>query len=272
MKSLQKYTAVLLDGDGVLWKSNQPLPGINPFFDFLEDQGINWALLTNNNTRTVQEYITKLNEFGIPADKNSVYTSSTVTADYLLERFGKGAHLHVVGMDGLITTLKEAGFNLTHGEQTPDNSAVAVVAGMDRQITHEKIKIAMRLILEGAAFIATNTDGSFPTPEGINPGTGMVIGALQATSGVEPFVAGKPHPAIFNTALKTFKALPEHTLMVGDRLETDILGATALGIYSVAVLTGVTTREEIKRSEIKPDLICKDISALHQTLLEVYGS
>ena len=267
---LKKYKTILLDGDGVLWKSEDPIPGINSFFDFLIDNGISWALLTNNNTRTAQDYINKLNKFGIPADKTSVYTSSTVTAAYLLEKFGPGAQLHAVGMDGLITTLIETGFNLTHGEQIPESPVAAVVAGMDRQINHQKIKIAMRLILGGAAFIATNTDGSFPTPEGINPGTGMVIGALQATSGVAPYVAGKPHPAIFQTALKAFNAHPSETLMVGDRLETDIKGASSLGIPTAAVLTGVTSREDISQNEIKPDFIFEDISALHQALNEVY--
>jgi len=130
----------------------------------------------------------------------------------------------------------------------------------------------MRLILGGAAFIATNTDGSFPTPEGINPGTGMVIGALQATTGVEPFIAGKPHPAIFNTALKTLGVRPEDSLMVGDRLETDIVGASAIGIQTAVVLTGITSREEISQSNIKPDFIFEDITELHQSLFEVYQS
>jgi 4-nitrophenyl phosphatase len=146
------------------------------------------------------------------------------------------------------------------------------VAGMDRAINHEKIKIAMRLILEGADFVATNTDGSYPTPEGINPGTGMVIGALQFTSGVKPYIAGKPYPAIFQTALKTLGVSLEKALMVGDRLETDILGANQLGIQTAAVLTGVTSRKEIAYKDIKPDLVFEDISALHQALKEVYDS
>lgn len=268
--TLKKYAAILLDGDGVLWKSNDPIPGINPFFEFLSTNQVHWALLTNNNTRTAGDYIEKLNRFGIPAGNNSVFTSSTVTADYLLEKYGPGTHLHVVGMDGLIRTLQEAGFMITHGEQQPRNSVAAVVAGMDREINHEKIKIAMRLILAGADFVATNTDGSFPTPEGINPGTGMVIGALQFTSGVEPYIAGKPYPAIFNTSLQALGADASDVLMVGDRLETDILGANQLGIQTAAVLTGVTSREEIAQKDIKPDFIFEDIRALQQALSEVY--
>ncbi len=267
---LKKYTAVLLDGDGVLWKSDDPIPGIKPFFEFLHDQGIHWALLTNNNTRTVQHYQEKLMGFGIPAESNSVFTSSTVTAQYLLDKYGPNAPLHVVGMEGLVNTLKEAGFKISVGERAPAGRVAAVVAGMDRAINHEKIKIAMRLILEGADFVATNTDGSYPTPEGINPGTGMVIGALQFASGVKPYIAGKPYPAIFQTALKTLGAVPEQALMIGDRLETDILGANRMGIQSAALLTGVTSREEIAQKDIKPDFIFEDIRDLHQALREVY--
>ncbi len=269
---LQKYKTILLDGDGVLWRSNQPIPGIKPFFDLLNDLGVRWALLTNNNTRTAQDYIDKLENFGIPTDPSSVFTSSTVTADYLLENYGQDAILHVVGMDGLTRTLKDAGFQFTTGEEIPENSVTAVVAGMDREINLQKITIAMRLIMDGADFIATNTDGSFPTPDGINPGTGTVIGALQFASGTEPYVVGKPQPAIFQTALKVLGSKIENTLMVGDRLNTDILGANKLGIQTAAVLTGVTSRDEINQSVIKPDFIFEDIRSLHLALEEVYGS
>lgn len=268
---LRKYKAVLLDGDGVLWKSDQPIPGILNFFNFLNEQNVKWALLTNNNTRTAQSYIDKLGKFGIEADHQSVFTSSTVTADYLLNKYGPDVFLHVIGMDGLTDTLKAAGFNFSHGEEIPTHPVSAVVSGMDREINLAKITVAMRLILDGADFIATNTDGSFPTPEGINPGTGTVIGALHYASGTAPFVVGKPQSAIFETALRSLGASPEDTLMVGDRLDTDILGANRLGIDSAAVLTGVTSREEIKNHEIQPDFIFEDIQSLGQALKEVYS-
>jgi len=269
--SFATKTTILLDGDGVLWKADTPIPGIKAFFEFLVQKKINFALITNNNTRTAQNYVDKLHKFGIEADLSQVFTSSTATAAYLLDHFGEGAPLHVVGMDGLISTLQEAGFKLSIGETQPNHEVLAVVAGMDRQINHQKIKIAMRLIMNGAEFIATNTDGSFPTPEGINPGTGMVIGALQATTDVEPLVIGKPQTAIFETALRRFDEIPQNAVMVGDRLETDILGASRLGIETVAVLTGVTSREEISRSEIKPDHIFEDISRFHQRLIKDFA-
>ncbi len=262
---------ILLDGDGVLWRAEVPIPGIQAFFEYLEGKGLNWALLTNNNTRTVQNYVDKLVRFGVRADPSRVFTSSSATAAYLMEKYGPEAHFHVVGMDGLIVTLQDAGFTVYVGEEMPPAPVAAVVAGMDRQLTHDKVKVALRLILNGADFVATNTDGSFVTPDGFNPGTGMVIGALQATSGVAPVVIGKPQAAIFETAMKRFKTIPAHTLMVGDRLNTDILGANQLGIATAAVLTGVTSREEIAESEVKPDLVYTDIAEFHQALKDAIG-
>lgn len=263
MLKLEKIQTILLDGDGVLWKSTDPIPGIQEFIQFLEQNKIQWALLTNNNTHTVKTYVNKLAGFGIQIDPARIFTSSTVTAEHIKKKFGPGAPIYVVGMNGLLDTLAEAGLTVFTGETPPPTEVVAVAAGMDREITHEKIKIAMRLILNGAEFIATNTDGSFPTPEGLNPGTGMVIGAIQATTGVKPTVIGKPKEAIFLSALQFFNTLPESTLMVGDRLETDILGALRLGIQTAAVLSGVTSRAQIAQSNIKPDLVYEDIADLH---------
>ncbi|HDD62671.1 MAG: haloacid dehalogenase [Chloroflexota bacterium] len=267
---LKKYKAILFDGDGVLWKSDHPLNGIIPLFDFLAKKEIHWALLTNNNSHTIQHYLDKFAGMGIQIQPGSVFTSATVTAAYLLDQYGPGASLHVVGSKGLIYTLDQAGFSLSHGEDEPQGTIAAVVAGMDLEINYQKIKIAMRLILNGAAFIATNTDGSYPTSEGINPATGMVIGALQVSSGVTPYVVGKPHKAIFEAALDELGVKPEEALMVGDRLDTDILGANQYGVHSAAVLTGISSRETIEESTIKPSFVFENITTLLQALAKVY--
>jgi len=267
---LKKYKAILFDGDGVLWKSNQPLKGIVPLFEFLAEKEVLWALLTNNNSHPVQHYLDKCARMGIHVQPESVFTSATVTTTYLLDQYGSGASLHVVGSNGLIDILQQAGFNISYGEIEPQGKIAAVVAGLDLDINYQKIKIAMRLILNGAAFVATNTDGTYPTTEGINPATGMVIGALQASSGVIPYVVGKPHKAIFEAALNELGAKPVETLMVGDRLDTDILGANQSGIQSAAVLTGISSRKTIEKSTIKPNFVFENITTLHQALAEVY--
>jgi len=261
-----KVKTVFLDGDGVLWRAQTPMPGLNEFFDTLEEQGKNWALLTNNNTNSVQTYVEKLTNFGVKTKLEQVFSSITASVDYLLEQYGAGAPIHVVGMEPMVLAIQQAGFKVSTGEVMPDHKVVAVMAGMDRAITHEKIKIAMRLILGGADFIATNIDSSFPTEAGLNPGTGMVIGALHYTTEIAPLVIGKPEKAIYESALKKMKADRESTIMIGDRLTTDILGAQRVGITAVAVLTGVTDRELLTTSEIKPDFVFEDISEITKAM------
>jgi 4-nitrophenyl phosphatase len=261
----------LIDGDGVLWRGDRAIPGLDHFFDVIKSRGISWALLTNNNTRTVGEYLAKLAGFGIEAEAGQIFSSSTATADYLRRKYGPGAPVHAVGMSGVVETLKDAGFLVSTGEEMPDHDVVAVAAGMDRKITYDKAKVAMRLILGGAEFVATNTDGTYPTPDGLSPGTGMVIGALKGTTAVEPTVIGKPEAAIFESALDALSADKETTAMVGDRLGTDILGAQRLGIPTIGVLTGVTTPEQMAASPIQPDLIFESIAELAEALAAAIG-
>jgi 4-nitrophenyl phosphatase len=257
---------LLIDGDGVLWRGERALPGLLRFYDILQLRGIRWALLTNNNTRTVSQYLEKLAGLGIEAEANQVYSSSTATADYLSKKYGPGTPVHVVGTRGVIETLSAAGFLVSTGEEMPDHAVTAVVAGMDREFNYAKAEVATRLILGGAEYVATNTDGTYPTPEGLSPGTGWVIGALQGATGVTPTVIGKPEAAIFITALEAMGADKATTAMIGDRLGTDILGAQRVGIPTIGVLTGVTTPEEMASSAIQPDVVYQGIAELAEEL------
>ena len=264
--NLSKLKTLLIDGDGVLWRADEAMPGFLRFFAVLNEREIEWALLTNNNTRTVDAYVKKLAGFGVAVPEDRIFTSSTVTAAYLAEKYGHGAAVHAVGMSGLLDTLGEAGFQVSTGEQMPDHEVVAVAAGMDRGLNVDKVKVAMRLILAGAEFVATNTDGSFPTADGLSPGTGMVIGALQATSGVAPTVMGKPERAIYDVSMRAMQADPQTTAMLGDRLNTDILGAQRVGIGTIGVLSGVMTQEELEGSEVVPDVVFAGIEELAEEL------
>jgi 4-nitrophenyl phosphatase len=257
---------LLVDGDGVIWRTTDLIPGALRLFDILRRRGIRWALVSNNNTHTVASFIQKLSGLGISADAGMIFSSSTATADYLLRQYGPGAPVHAVGMEGVVKTLEDAGFLVSHGEKTPSYPVVAVVAGMDRAITHEKIKTAMRLIMGGAAFIATNLDPNYPAPDGLNPGTGMVIGALQAVTGVTPVVIGKPERYVFDSAIRGLGADPATTVMLGDRLDTDILGAQRAGIRTIAVLTGIVTRDELATSPIQPDSVYESVAELADAL------
>ena len=263
---LERIETFLIDGDGVLWRGDRAVPGLDRFFEIVRARGMRWALLTNNNTRTVSEYLAKLAGLGIEADAGQIFSSSTTTADYLKKKYGAGAAVHAVGMSGVIDTLQDAGFVVSFGEEMPDHDVVAVAAGMDRGLTVHKVKVAARLILSGAEFVATNTDGTYPTPDGLSPGTGMVIGALQGTTGIEPTVIGKPETAIYEAALEALSADKATTAMIGDRMETDILGAQRLGIPTIGVLSGVTTREQMAVSDIQPDIVFDSIAELAEAM------
>jgi HAD superfamily hydrolase (TIGR01450 family) len=242
------------------------LPGLHRFFDVLALRGIRWALLTNNNTRTVGQYLAKLARLGIDADASQIFSSSTVTAEYLKRRYGPGEPVYAVGMSGVIDTLKDAGFLVSTGEQMPAHPVTAVVAGMDHDFNYAKAEVATRLILGGAEFVATNTDGTYPTPDGLSPGTGWVIGALIGATGVTPTVIGKPQRTIFEAALEALQADKSTAAMIGDRLDTDILGARQAGIIAIGVLTGVTSAEQMAGSAIQPDVIYEGIAALAEVL------
>jgi 4-nitrophenyl phosphatase len=264
---LSSLRFLLIDGDGVIWRASEPVPGFDRFFDALKEHNISWVLLTNNNTRTVSDYVEKLKGFGVETGPENIFTSSTATASYLKQKYGEGASVHAVGMSGVVDTLIDAGFDVTTGEEMPSHPVVAVAAGMDRAITYDKIKIAMRLILNGAEFVATNLDSTFPAPDGLAPGTGMIISALQVTTGVQPTAIGKPERAIYDAAMRHMGADPAHTAMIGDRLDTDILGAQRVGISTMLVMTGVTTGETLSTHPVQPDFVFDDIGVLADALL-----
>lgn len=262
-RQLKQAQAVILDGDGVLWRGNEPLPGLRALFDFFTVAGLPFVLATNNSTRTVQDYIRKLAGFGITAGPDNVVTSATATADYLRAHYDSGLRVHVVGEAGLHQILLEAGF--------PVNMVAAdvVVAGMDRDITYEKLRRAATFIRNGARFIGTNGDLTFPMPDGLAPGAGTVLAALEAASGQAPFVIGKPAPTMFEMALSRLGVAPDRAIMIGDRLETDILGGQRAGMSTALVMSGVTTPEILAESEIQPDAVFEDLRDLLAAWQEV---
>ena len=265
--SLESLKTILIDGDGVLWRSDEPIPGLSRFFDVLEQRSIDWALLTNNSTRTAEQYVEKVRGFGLQCSAEQIFSSGTATATYLRKHFKPGDGLYVVGAPGFKQTLAGAGF-VVHdgeGEQSPPDIA-AVVASIDRDLTYGKLKVATLLIRSGKPFIATNIDRTFPSPEGLVPGTGAVIAALTAATDVSPTVMGKPELPIFEAALKGLDAEPATTAVLGDRLETDILGGQRAGVTTIAVLTGITTRDELATSDIIPDYVFESIAELADAL------
>lgn len=247
--TFNEIDAVISDMDGVLWRGGEPLPGIQTLFAVLRQRDIPFVLATNNSGNHPDDYISKLANMGVPDIRaEHIITAGTATADYLQQRYEAGTRIHVVGRDGLRRVLREAGFVLA------DEDVAAVVVGIDFDFDYERAKRAALLIrYEGAAFIGTNPDVTFPAPEGLVPGAGSMIAMIAAAVDVAPTVIGKPEPAMFEVALQRIGSSAGRTLMIGDRLNTDIEGALQVGLRTALVLTGVTTREQAIASDTQPD-------------------
>ncbi len=249
--------AVVSDMDGVLWRGDEPLPGMVGFFRMLRTRGLPFVLATNNSMKAPSDYVAKLAKLGVPdVREEQIVTSSTTTVTYMKVTYPAGSPVHVLGGDGLRRLLIEGGFRLD------DSAPKAVVVGLDTHLTYDKLKRATLLIRAGADFIATNQDDSIPTPEGLAPGAGSIVAALKAASGQMPLVMGKPDAPMFQAALRLTGTSPAQTLMIGDRLNTDITGAALLGFKTALVLTGVSTRAEAEVNAVKPDSIYGDLAAL----------
>lgn len=254
--------AIISDMDGVLWHGDRPLPGLNAFFDLLRGKPIPYVLATNNSSKTRQDYVQKLAQMGVTAvPEDRIVTSGTATAAYLRKHYAPGTPVHVFGAPALRQMIQEAGFMLTD-----NGSAQAVVAGIKWDLTYEDLKRAAYLIRGGADFIGTNPDTTYPMPDGPAPGTGSVLAALQAATGRDPIVIGKPYPHMFETALDILGTLPEQTLMIGDRLNTDIVGAVKLGLRTALVLSGISTDDELRASPVQPDVVLPDLPSLIEAL------
>lgn len=263
----REFDALALDMDGVLWRGEVPLPGLREFFAAARARGLPCALATNNSARTPASYVGKLAKMGVPDFPVShIFTSGTVTLAYLRAHYATGAPMHILGGDGLRELLSEAGFQLV------EKDAAAVVVGLDPKVSYPKLTRAMRCLLAGADFIATNNDSSYPTPDGLAPGAGSLVAALACSSGREPIQIGKPAPPLFEAALATLGAPAARTLMIGDRLETDILGAADCGMPTALVMTGVTSNAVLARSEIQPDAVFAGLPELAAALFPDHGS
>jgi 4-nitrophenyl phosphatase len=250
-----KLRGLILDMDGVLWRGTAPLGDLPAIFKTIAASGLRVIMATNNASRSPQQYVEKLSALGVTVEPWQVINSGLATAHYLKERYPKGGNVFVVGEESLVEILKNSGF-------PPGKDPVAVVAALDRGITYQKLTDATLLIRSGVPFIGTNPDISFPMPEGQAPGAGAILAALETATGVSPTIIGKPQPEMYKVALERLRTSPEATLVVGDRLETDILGAQRAGCPSGLVLSGVTSLEAARKWRPTPDLIADDLTQL----------
>ncbi len=252
---------IILDMDGVLWRDSRPIGNLPSLFEKIRSAGIKVTLATNNATQDTSQYIEKLHRFGVSLDPSQVINSANAAVFYLKQHFPQGGQVYVVGESGLVNTLKESGF--IHGE----GDVLAVVAGLDRQFTYQKLMRANAFIRSGALFVGTNPDVTFPTPDGLVPGAGSIVSAIQVASETQPVIVGKPAPHMLELAMQRMGTTPEDTLVIGDRLDTDIAGGQSLGCPTALVLTGVSSPEQAKAWLPAPDFIAPNLTDLLDQVL-----
>jgi 4-nitrophenyl phosphatase len=264
---LRAAKAFIFDMDGVLYRGSHPLPGVNDLFNALELRERHYILATNNSMSSPQQYVEKLAAMGVNVPVGSISTAGTATRDYLMETLAPDAKIFLIGMPALEQQIFEGTpFTPVHTvEEGPD----AVVAGLDLHFTYDKLKTAAVSIRNGAAVVATNADATLPTEAGLVPGAGSIIAAITTASGVQPVVIGKPSPRVLELSVERLGLTPAQGVMVGDRLDTDILAGHRAGLLTALVLTGVSTREDLASAEVMPDLIFTDLPAM---LEEIVGN
>lgn len=257
MKLDQK--AYVFDLDGCIYQGDEIIPGAEKVLQRLRDQKKKILFLTNNSTGTPFQYAIKLRKLGIEASPDEILTSAIATALYM-RRLRRGG-VYVIGEAPLKEEISKQGFSIINAEET---EAIYVVSGLDRQLTYDKVSLACKAIFNGARYIATNADPVLPTPQGLKPGAGAVIGMISAVTSVKPIVVGKPSRIIIDLALKMLSTKASETTIVGDGLGTDVLAGKRAGLFTVLVLSGVSGKRELKRSPFQPDLVVKSIRDLER--------
>jgi 4-nitrophenyl phosphatase len=254
---LRTLEHLIIDVDGVLYRGTEAIPGTGAFLDFLRERGIGFVLATNNATRTPEQYADKLSGMGVMVAPGEILNSAQATASYLASIAPRGTRVFVVGEIGLVTALRDEGFELV------EDRAEYVVAGMDFTISYDRLADATLQIRAGAQFIGTNPDRTFPSERGIVPGAGSLLAFLETATDVKPKVIGKPGTIMMEQALARMNARAETTAMLGDRLETDILAGQRAGLRTILVLSGVTDWDLLEEASIQPDLVFDDVAQLH---------
>ncbi|MEU3374827.1 HAD-IIA family hydrolase [Streptomyces sp. NPDC006711] len=245
----------LTDMDGVLMHEGTPVPGADAFIKKLRDSDRPFLVLTNNSIYTARDLHARLNRIGLDVPAENIWTSALATAKFLDDQH-PGGSAYVIGEAGLTTALHEVGYVLTDTE--PD----FVILGETRTYSFEAMTKAVRLINDGARFIATNPDETGPSAEGALPATGAVAALITAATGKKPYFIGKPNPLMMRTALNTIGAHSETSAMIGDRMDTDVLAGLEAGMQTFLVLTGLTRPDDMGQYPFRPTHVKDSIADL----------
>ncbi|WP_152655042.1 TIGR01457 family HAD-type hydrolase [Oceanobacillus sp. CFH 90083] len=253
---MKKYQGYLIDLDGTVYRGNEVISEAVPFVKQLAERNIPYVFVTNNSTKSAREVAEKLNRLGIQANHKQVVTSSMATAKYLKEQSVKTCYC--IGQDGLKEPIKEQGIELLD-----DTDVDAVVVGLDRDITYDKLAKACIAIRSGAKFISTNRDHAIPTEAGMGPGNGAFTALIQTSTQQEPVFIGKPDTIIMKEALDVIGLPKEDVVMIGDNYQTDIRSGFQAGVDTLLVHTGVTSKEELATFKEQPTYIMENLSEWH---------
>jgi len=257
---LDRFRGFIFDLDGVVYVGRTPVKGAAETLAYLRKRGRKLRFVTNKSDESRKEYVKKLREMGVECREEEVIPSSYGTAVYLKEKYGKG-RCFVVGGNGVVEELREHGFEVVREEKVD-----FVVVGIDEGFNYEKLKTAMRAVRNGARFIATNPDCTKPSEDGLVPGAGAMIAALEACSGVKPeIIIGKPNSILFEIAVEGMGLGREEVAVVGDRVDTDVVGGKRFGLFTILVHSGAVDLENLSE-ESKPDMVVSSINELRKFL------
>src|SRR3954447_1833290 len=251
----------LMDMDGVLVHEERAIPGADRFLARLRERGRPFLVLTNNSIYTRRDLAARLRASGLKVPEEAIWTSALATASFLEDQ-RPGGSAFVIGESGLTTALHAAGYTMT--ERSPDY----VILGETRTYSFERITRAIRLILGGARFIATNPDPTGPSGDGVLPATGSVAALISRATGVDPYYVGKPNPLMMRSALNAIQAHSETTAMIGDRMDTDVVAGLEAGLMTILVMSGVTSPGEAERYSYRPSKIVDSVADLIESLEE----
>lgn len=251
-----KKKGFLIDMDGVIYKGSEPIPGAVEFINGLRDKGLPFLFLTNNSQRTSRDVCYKLNKMGFRINDTDIFTCAMATARYLASRKENGT-AYVIGEGGLLTELHNVGYSIV--DDQPDY----VIIGEGRTIMLESVDKAINMILNGAKLIATNLDPNCPVGNGkYRAGCGALVAMLEFATGIKAFSVGKPSPVMMRMARKALQLTTDETVMIGDTMGTDILGAGSMGFTTVLTLSGVTHENDLSQFGYSPDFIIRSIKDL----------
>jgi len=248
MLNIRNKIGFISDMDGVIYHGNRILPGVLEFVNWLQHENRKFLFLTNSSERTPRELQQKLERMGLEVNESHFYTSAMATASFLSSQC-PGGSAYVIGDAGMTKALYDVGFSMN--DINPDY----VVVGETRTYNYEKIEHAVRLVLKGAKLIGANPDLTGPTERGIAPATRALMAPIELSTGKQAYYIGKPNPLIMRNALKKLGCKLEEAVIIGDRMDTDIIAGIESEIDTILVLSGVTTRNEVSNFPYKPNYI-----------------